>query len=65
MVRFVIGSRRNAKRYLEKRSLARPRILEKAINDIKAQNTQSRPVSSYRALIEMLHSCNQTAGCNV
>jgi hypothetical protein len=37
MVRFVTGSRRNAKRYLEQRGLARPRISWKAINEIKAQ----------------------------
>jgi hypothetical protein len=52
MVRFVTGSRRNTKRYLKKRGLARPRIPWKAINEIKAQIEQEKrsagvsPVSS-------------------
>lgn len=37
MVRFVTGSRRSARRYLEKRGLPRPRIPWKEINAIKAQ----------------------------
>lgn len=37
MVRFVTGSRRSAKRYLEKRNLPRPRIPWEEINAIKAQ----------------------------
>jgi hypothetical protein len=37
MVRFVIGSRRNARRYLEKRGLPRPRVPWGEINAIKAQ----------------------------
>ncbi len=46
MARFVTGSRRNAKRYLQKRGLSRPRIPWKAINEIKAQAQQERDSSS-------------------
>jgi hypothetical protein len=37
MVRFVVGSRRTAKRYLRRRGLSRPRIPWREINGIKAQ----------------------------
>ena len=37
IMRLVIGSRKSAKRYLEKRGLSRPRIPWKEINGIKAQ----------------------------
>jgi hypothetical protein len=37
LVRFVVAARRTARRYLEKRGLARPRIPWDEINAIKAQ----------------------------
>lgn len=37
MVRFVLASRRSAKRYLEKRGLPRPRIPWAEVQEIKAQ----------------------------
>lgn len=37
MARFFIGSRRNARRYLKRRGLARPRIPWDEINAVKAQ----------------------------
>lgn len=37
MVLFITGSRRSARRYLEKRGLSRPRIPWEEINAIKAQ----------------------------
>ena len=46
MVRFLTGSRRNAKRYLQKRGLSRPRIPWKAINEIKAQIKEDRRPAS-------------------
>ena len=48
-VRFVIGSRRNARRYLKKRGLPRPRIPWGEINAIKAQaraNESGHPAST-------------------
>lgn len=42
MARLVTGSRRNARRYLEKRGLSRPRIPWDRINEIKAQANRSR-----------------------
>jgi hypothetical protein len=46
MVNFVSGSRRNTKRYLNKRGLSRPRIPWKAINEIKAQVQEERRLAS-------------------
>jgi hypothetical protein len=37
MVRFLIGSRRNARRYLKKRELSRPRVPWEEIEAIKAR----------------------------
>jgi len=36
MVRFVTGSRKDARRYLRKRGLSRPRIPWDEVNEIKA-----------------------------
>jgi hypothetical protein len=45
LVRFVIGSRRNARRYLEKRGQPRPRIPWGEVNAIKAQaRTGEHPI---------------------
>jgi hypothetical protein len=46
MVRFLSDSRRNAKRYLQKRGLSRPRIPWKAINQIKARIKEEKRSSS-------------------
>lgn len=37
MVRFVLGSRRTTKRYLQRRGLFRPQIPWRPINELKAQ----------------------------
>jgi hypothetical protein len=37
VLRFVIGSRGSAKRYLERRGLSRPRVPWKELNEIKAR----------------------------
>jgi hypothetical protein len=42
MVRFVVGSRRNVRRYLKRRGLARPRIPWKEYEAIKAQAFEER-----------------------
>jgi hypothetical protein len=42
MARFFIGSRRNARRYLKKRGLARPRIPWDEINAVKKQVISSQ-----------------------
>lgn len=46
MVRFVVGSRRTARRYLERRGLSRPQIPWREINEIKAQVRMERPAST-------------------
>jgi hypothetical protein len=43
MVRFVTGSRMNARRYLQKRGLPRPRIPWDEVNAIKAQARRGGP----------------------
>jgi hypothetical protein len=46
MVRFVTGSRKNARRYLQRRGLPRPRIPWEGINTIKAQAREGGPPDS-------------------
>jgi hypothetical protein len=48
MARFFIGSRRNARRYLKKRGLARPRIPWDEINAVKEQVISAERVNSSR-----------------
>ena len=43
MVRFILASRRSAKRYLEKRGLSRPRIPWQEVQEIKAKARTSEP----------------------
>ncbi len=43
MVPFVTGSRKNARRYLQKRGLPRPRIPWDEVNAIKGQAREGRP----------------------
>jgi hypothetical protein len=46
VARFVAGSRKTARRYLEKRGLPRPRIPWDEINAIKAQIREGKPPSN-------------------
>lgn len=48
MARFFIGSRRNARRYLKKRGLARPGIPWDEINAVKKQVISAERVNSSR-----------------
>ncbi len=43
LMRFVVGSRKRARRYLEKRGLPRPRIPWDEVNAIKAQAREGGP----------------------